>query len=154
MGERSSYDVQLVEAEQVRPLRMRILRAGRPAPESVYPYDELPDTLHVAAVVDKQVVGCATVFPESLDGNPDAWRLRGMAVDEAWQGKGVGSAVMERVRHELVTRGVRLLWCNARTPAVSFYRRHGWDTVGEEFLAERGIPHYRAVLRLGETTSA
>lgn len=139
--------VRLASAEQVRPLRMRILRAGRPATESIYPYDQLPQTLHVAAFAGDAVVGCATVFPESYEGEPRAWRLRGMAVDGQYQGCGIGSAILDQVKVELAARGVPLLWCNARTVALQFYLRHGFETVGEEFLAERDIPHFVAVFK-------
>jgi GNAT superfamily N-acetyltransferase len=148
MTEAQQVEVRLASAAEVRPLRMRVLRAGRPASESVYPYDQLAATLHVAAVDGDQVVGCATVFPEPYEGQLDAWRLRGMAVDEGFQGRGIGSRVMERVTSELVARGVTLLWCNARTVALPFYLRHGFTTVGEEFLAAHNIPHYVALLRL------
>ena len=141
-------EVRLASAAEVRPLRMRALRAGRPASESVYPYDQLPETLHVAAVVGEQVVGCATVFPEPYEGLPDAWRLRGMAVDERYRGRGIGTRVMDRMKVELAARGVRLLWCNARTVALPFYLRHGFTTEGEEFLAAHGVPHYVALLTL------
>ncbi len=148
MTEAQEVEVRLASAAEVRPLRMRVLRAGRPAPESIYPYDQLPETLHLAAVVGDQVVGCATVFPEPYEGEPDAWRLRGMAVAEGHQGRGIGAKVMERVKSELTARDVHLLWCNARTVALPFYLRHGFTTVGEEFLVAESIPHYVALLRL------
>lgn len=148
MTEARAVVVRFASAAEVRPLRMRVLRAGRPAPESIYPYDQLPETLHLAAVVGDQVVGCATVFPEPYEGQLDAWRLRGMAVAEGHQGRGIGAKVMERVKSELTARGVHLLWCNARTVALPFYLRHGFTTVGEEFLVAESIPHYVALLRL------
>ena len=140
-------EIRLVTAAEVRPLRRRVLRAGRPASESDYPYDDLAEALHVAAVVDGAVVGCATVYPEPYEGRP-AYRLRGMAVDPLLQGSGVGSRVIERAITELSDRGVLLLWCNARTTALPFYRRHGFVPVGDEFLAAHGIPHYLAVRKL------
>ena len=79
MTEAQEVEVRLASAAEVRPLRMRVLRAGRPAPESIYPYDQLPETLHLAAVVGDQVVGCATVFPEPYEAGLDAWRPRGTA---------------------------------------------------------------------------
>lgn len=144
-------EVRLASAAEVRPLRMRVLRAGRPASESDHPHDELAEAFHVAAVVGEQVVGCATVFPEPYEGRPDAWRLRGMAVDEGYQDRGIGATVMNRVKAELAARGVRLLWCNARTVALPFYLRHGFVTVGDEFLAAHDIPHYVAILALSSS---
>ena len=139
-----AVEVRLTDAPAVRPLRQKMLRAGRPVSESVYPYDDLPEALHVAAYAGDVVVGCATVYPEPYEGRP-AYRLRGMAVEHEHQGSGVGSQVMTRVIDELRARGVALLWCNARTVALPFYRRHGFTPVGEEFLAAHDIPHYVAV---------
>lgn len=148
MAAEHAVHVRLGSAEEVRPLRMRVLRAGRPVSESAYAYDDLAETVHVVAVGGGEVVGVATVFPEPYDDQPGAWRLRGMAVAPPYQGKGVGSAVLVRVVDELLARSVPLLWCNARTTALPFYRRHGFTTVGEEFLAAPDIPHCVAVLAL------
>lgn len=146
MTQLAEVEIRLTTAADVRPLRRRVLRAGRPAVESSYPYDDLPEALHAAAFAGDTIVGVATVYPEPYDGRSDAWRLRGMAVDPTYQGRGVGSRVMELVMQELRSRGVELLWCNARTVALPFYLRHGFVTIGDEFLAEQGIPHYVAVL--------
>lgn len=145
-GVPDGVEVRLASVAEVRPLRMTMLRAGRPASESCYPYDELPATLHVAAVFGLDVIGCATVFPEPIGDELAAWRLRGMAVAEEWQGRGVGYRVMQRVEQELVARSVPQLWCNARTAALAFYRGYGFSTRGGEFLAEQDIPHYVTVL--------
>ncbi len=132
----------------MRPLRAAVLRPGLPPAASVYPQDDRPDTLHLAAY-DRTgaVVGCATVFPEPLDGVP-GWRLRGMATASAVRSRGVGSALLERTFAELAARSAPMLWCNARTPAVAFYRRAGFETVGEQFDSAPAGPHYRMIRRL------
>ena len=124
-----------------------MLRAGRPTEESFYPPDDLAATMHLAAYLNDQVVGTVTVFPEPLDGEP-AWRLRGMAVDPALQNSGVGSAIMQDMTRRLRDQGVGVLWCNARTSALGFYRKQGFEVVGEEFIADANVPHYRAILHL------
>jgi ribosomal protein S18 acetylase RimI-like enzyme len=143
----SAVDVRLVDAATVRPLRHAMLRAGRPAEESFYPPDELDETIHLAAYVNDEVVGTVTFFPEPLDGEP-AWRLRGMAVDRALQNSGIGSTIMHEMTRRLREHGVTLLWCNARTSALGFYRKQGFEVVGEEFIADASVPHYRAILQL------
>jgi predicted GNAT family N-acyltransferase len=124
-----------------------MLRAGRPTEESFYPPDDLAETMHLAAFVNEEVVGTATVFPEALNGEP-AWRLRGMAVDPAHQGSGVGTVLMHDMTRRLLEGDVNLLWCNARTTALDFYRKQGFEVVGDEFIADADVPHYRAVLHL------
>ena len=79
-----------------------------------------------------------------------------MAVEPAFQSKGLGRALVEVLEREAVedppagANGgpVRLLWCNARTPAVPFYRKLGWQVVSEEFLIPTAGPHFRMMKRL------
>jgi predicted GNAT family N-acyltransferase len=139
-----------VDAATVRPLRHAVLRAGRPAAESVYPQDDLADTVHLAAVdPDGTVVACGTFFPEALGGEP-AWRLRGMATASGVRRQGHAGSLLAEALRLLDGRGVTTLWCNARTAALPFYRRWGFTVLGEEFESA-GVPHYRAVLSLTGT---
>jgi predicted GNAT family N-acyltransferase len=132
----------------VLPLRARVLRPGQPIDVARYDIDADPATVHVAARdADGRVISCATVFPEPFDDEP-AWRLRGMATDVAWQGRGVGSAVLARVIDDVRRAGGEVLWCNARVAALGLYRRAGFVTVGEEFEVTGIGPHYVALLRL------
>ena len=142
-----TIEMRRVDAEVVRPLRHSVLRAGADLSESVYPVDDLPDTVHLAAMSGDVVVGTATVFPEPYDGRA-AWRLRGMAVAEARRGEGIGFSLLREVVDRVRARGSDLIWCNARTVALPFYVRNGFTIVGEEFLAGGGVPHYRALREL------
>ena len=136
-----------VDAGVVRPLRHEVLRPGADMSESVYPVDDLPGTVHLAALDGEVVVGTATCFAEPIEGRP-AWRLRGMAVAESHRGVGIGSLLLAEVLRQVRENAGDLLWCNARTVALPFYTRHGFTIVGEEFLAAHGVPHYLAILWL------
>jgi GNAT superfamily N-acetyltransferase len=144
--------VGLATANDVLALRAQVLRPGQPVHVASYDTDADPATVHVAARdASSRVVSCVTVFPEDFDGEP-AWRLRGMATDPAWQGRGVGSAVLAAAVDEVRLAGGRVLWCNARVAALNLYLRAGFQTVGEEFDVAGIGPHYRAVLRLTRST--
>lgn len=137
----------------LRPLRAEVLRPGQPVSASAYAQDDDPETLHLAAYDDSgAVVGCATFFPEPLDGEP-AWRLRGMATASAVRGQGYGGQLLTRGLSELRGRGVPLLWCNARTSAVGFYEGYGFRRRGEEFDVPSLGPHYLLVLRLAAASA-
>lgn len=137
--------IRVVPAEVVRPLRRAVLRPGLPQEQSVYPQDATG--LHLAAYgPGREVVGCATVSPEPLDGAP-AWRLRGMATAPEVRGTGVGGALLERAMLELIRREVPLLWCNARVPAAGFYRRYGFEQSGPAF----DLPQIGSHLRMTRT---
>jgi predicted GNAT family N-acyltransferase len=144
--------VERVDAATVRPLRHAVLRSGRPPEESQYPQDDLPDTLHLAALDDSgDVLACATVFPEPYEGRP-AWRLRGMASAPEVRGQGHAGALLAEALRLLHALGAELLWCNARVAALPFYLRFGFTTVGEQFEVV-GVPHYLAVLELTPTVN-
>jgi ribosomal protein S18 acetylase RimI-like enzyme len=117
------------------------------------PGDEQGDAVHLAAVDDDEVVGCCVVLPRPYPlrpGTPGAWQLRGMATAPERQRQGIGALVLGGATAEVERRRGRLLWCDARTSAVEFYRRHGFGTEGEEFVTpETGIPHYRMWRPLG-----
>ena len=126
------------------PLRRKVLRQGMPAETAIFPGDDEPETFHLGALRNGEIVGIATflVRPYPLDAaGARAWQLRGMAVDPDLQGQGVGTrileAAIETLRDELVARderrGTATLWCKARIKAVEFYRRNGWVIEGDEF---------------------
>jgi predicted GNAT family N-acyltransferase len=142
------FTLTTVPAAEVIDLRHRVLRTGRPESEAHYDVDDQASTVHIAAIdADGTVIACATFFPEPFDSAP-AWRLRGMATDEAHRGRGLGSAVLRAGITHVASRQGRLLWCNARAPALSLYQRAGFVTVGEEFDVPGIGPHYRAVLQI------
>ncbi|MEO8330470.1 MAG: GNAT family N-acetyltransferase [Candidatus Nanopelagicales bacterium] len=136
-----------VDAEQVWPLRRRILRPGMSEQASIYPQDHEEMTHHWAIFDTDVVVACLTQFPERYD-NRHAWRLRGMAVDPAFQGGGFGTALFEKARQVVVAEGAEIFWCNARVSAAEFYEKLGFELIGPVFLTEPGVPHRVAVMRL------
>ena len=133
--------VELVPVELVRPLRGSVLRPGRPAQESVYPGDDHPMAAHAAIFVSGVAVAVAvgSILPEEPPWpvptglGPACWRIRGMATAPEFRGRGLGRQILDT----LVTHGRRstdpaaLVWCNARVPALSFYRSAGFEGRGE-----------------------
>ena len=41
----------------------------------------------------------------------------------------------------------RLLWCNARVPAMGFYQKLAWQVVSDEFHIPTAGPHVKMVRR-------
>lgn len=81
-----------------------------------------------------------------------SFRLRGMAVDQPWRGRGIGRELWQAAAELLSERGVRLCWANARDTALAFYVRLGWRVVGEGFEGEQGLPHHLVTVRVGRST--
>jgi len=143
--------------QQTRELRHAVLRPGLPVGILDSPMDGV--AVEIAAWDGERLVGTARVFSQPWDGDPfpgsdsGAWQLRGMAVEPAYQGQGIGGRVLAEAVTAAREGGAFFLWANARTSALGFYQRHGWAARGEEFIyPESGIPHYKVTFTLALTT--
>ena len=140
----SSVEIRPIIAEQTRPLRNAVLRPHQSPEELVFSGDDSPETLHLGAFLDGELVGIASVCREPLPGraSPTSWRLQGMAVVPQVQGQGCGRLILERCIRHVVERGGTELWCQGRSGVIGFYRSMGFETLGEEFQIEVTGPHY------------
>jgi GNAT superfamily N-acetyltransferase len=126
-------------------LRSLVLRPGLDIKYSIFAGDDLPSTYHFA-FLDPQgtPLSVATFMQEPFSVFPNlspAYRLRGMATDPSHQRQGLGRKVLLRAEHFLRHHNVKVLWCNARTSAISFYEKMGFMVSGEEFNIEQVGPH-------------
>jgi GNAT superfamily N-acetyltransferase len=143
----SQIKVVRVDAAEVVDLRHRVLRAGMSRQDAHFDGDDLPDTVHIAALEAGKVIGCATVLTNTFN-RERACQLRGMAVDPAAQRRGIGRKLLQEIERIARERGVSLLWANCRKPAVEFYRKNGWTSVSEEFEIPTAGPHFKMTRRL------
>jgi predicted GNAT family N-acyltransferase len=132
--------------DEILPLRHRILREGLPVETAHFPGDEAPTSIHLGAFTQSgKCVACATLHLNEYDHEP-AYQLRGMAVDPTYQRQQLGSQLLAEI--ESMTGEVKKLWCNARTPATAFYKKHGWRIVSDEFHIPTAGPHFKMFKRL------
>jgi ribosomal protein S18 acetylase RimI-like enzyme len=61
-------------------------------------------------------------------------QFRKFAVAPEWQGRGVGSKLLEHAAVVARDAGARTMWCDARTSALSFYQRFGMQTESSPFM--------------------
>lgn len=131
--------------EATRPLRQRLLRPHQSLDDLRREGDDDPGAGFFAALTDDgTVIATASVLHERCPWQPertDAWRLRGMATEPALGGRGFGTAVLTAALNHVATNGGRLVWCNARTPALPFYLRAGFVPHGEESDEPQIGPH-------------
>ena len=134
--------IDLVPWQTVLPVRHAVLRPGRPLETAQFAQDGDPDTIHVAARDPAgAVIGCATFFPDPLEGTP-AWVLRGMATLPGYRGQGIGGQVLAAGVAEVIRRDGTIMWCRGRVAAGDFYRRHGFVSRGDQFTVDPAGPHY------------
>lgn len=124
--------IRRVSAEEVRPLRHRVLRPGQAFEDTAFAGDDAG--AHLGAFDGEELVGIASLYREDRVGGPaGGWRLRGMATDAGVRGAGFGAALLDGCIGHVATAGGTELWCNARMAAVGFYRRAGFEIVSEAF---------------------
>jgi predicted GNAT family N-acyltransferase len=88
---------------------------------------------HVVAKREEDaVIGCGRLLPDGTIGR--------LAVERAWRGRGVGSAILSRLVDIARNTGFERVVLNARTDAEAFYARRGFAAAGPEFT-EAGIRH-------------
>jgi GNAT superfamily N-acetyltransferase len=147
----AKIEIRRVGVEEILDLRHRILRAGLPPESARFEGDEAETTLHLAALAVEpsgKAVGCLSLMLNSFEGEP-AWQLRGMAVDESQQQRGLGRMLLAQAEAEVASENKTwLLWCNARLPAAGFYQKHGWAIVSEVFEISTAGPHVKMRKRL------
>ncbi|UQA59823.1 GNAT family N-acetyltransferase [Polyangium aurulentum] len=140
----NTHDIRRISAAETRHLRRVVLRPHQRPEDLVYPGDDALDTLHLELSVGGEQRAVASMYREPPPGTQDAgaYRLRGMAVLPEDQGRGYGAALVQACVEHARQHGGTRLWCNARTTAAGFYRKLGFEAVGDEFELPGIGPHY------------
>jgi ribosomal protein S18 acetylase RimI-like enzyme len=126
-----------ISLPETRPLRHAVLRPHETVESLV---SQEPSDAYAVGVFDGEaLIAVGFVAP---DGEPGAWRVRGMATVPAARGSGAGTAVLDALLTHAIDGGASRLWCNARTRARSLYERAGFRVVSEEFELPDIGPHF------------
>ena len=114
---------------QTRDLRQAVLRPHESAANLAT--HETPDAFALGAFErGEELVAVGFV---GADGEPGAWRVRGMATRPEARGRGAGSAILAALVEYARANGARRVWCNARVRARSLYEHAGFRVVSDEF---------------------
>jgi ribosomal protein S18 acetylase RimI-like enzyme len=126
-------EIKLISAEETYEIRKEILRKNIPLTEKTEG-DFKESTFHLGAFIDGELVSVAT-FVENKNSyfKGNQYRLRGMATDRVYQGKGLGRKLILKAEEILKVRKADVLWFNARIGALDFYKKLGYEIIGEEF---------------------
>jgi predicted GNAT family N-acyltransferase len=143
-----TFTIKQVSIDEILDLRMAVLRDGTPSTNPRYPEDDSPDSVHLAVLIDDDVVATSTWLPRpwTLDTVAPATQLRGMAVAKALQGSGIGGTLLHAGMERAIEQGSHYVWARARDSAIYFYERHGFTVVGDQFMDEAtGVGHHLVV---------
>lgn len=139
-----SLEIRLINGGDAIPLRKKILRPEEPTNAGViYVGDDLPSTYHFGLFLNQELRGVSTFLSEPFPAFPARlpYRLRGMAVDTASQGQGLGLKLLSFGVEFLSEKNCDLIWFNARENAFSFYGKLGFTTHGPMFDIKGAGPH-------------
>jgi ribosomal protein S18 acetylase RimI-like enzyme len=139
--------VKRISANDTLPLRSAVLRNNLPAEQCVFNTDA--QGFHLGAFADNKLVSIATFFAEDYpELGSGGYRLRGMATDPDFSGKGYGSALIQFAINELQNQGISYLWCNARKGALGFYEKLNFKIISDEFIVPGIGPHFNMSIQI------
>jgi GNAT superfamily N-acetyltransferase len=141
------------EFEEYYRLRYERLRKPQGVPPGGEREGQIEDSsTHLIAEVDGRIVG-ATSLVVGMRRDPDSGarhvyvRWRNLAIDEEFEGRGIGAALSAAVEERARAIGAKELVGNSRAENVHYFERFGFVAVGpgEDLL---GIKHVAIVKRL------
>ena len=123
--------------KQMIELRNDILR--KPLGLSFTPADfqKEQQNILIGAFEVNKIVGCCVLTKV----NERTIQLRQMAVNNEFQGKGVGKQIVQYAEKIAQEEKYETIMMHARSVAVSFYKKLGYAIEGNEFM-EVSIPHF------------
>ncbi len=95
------------------------------------------DCFHLGYFKEHKLIACLLLLPKENG----KIQMKQVAVDFAWQGKGIGAKLVAAAEMLASEKGFHLMFCHARDTAVPFYEKLNYKKVGDMF-EEVTIPHW------------
>jgi GNAT superfamily N-acetyltransferase len=139
---RSDLHIRQASIEDAAPLAELVSALGYPTTpiemkERLAALTTRQDYATPVACWDDKIVGLAGAFLHlAIEHNRPVARLTGLVVHEDWQGRGVGTLLMQHLEEWAQQRGavtITLTSANHRHGAHEFYRHIGYDQTGVRF---------------------
>ena len=119
--------------EEASRIRFRVFVEEQGVPREIELDDQDHQCVHALAFDERgEAVGTGRLLPDAHIGR--------MAVLRERRRHGVGTLLLNKLTEAARQRGDREIVLSAQVHAVDFYRRHGYEAVGEIY-EEAGIPH-------------
>ena len=128
-------NIKIISAETTFSVRNPVLRPNLPVETCSFEGDNLPTTTHFGFYLEQKLVGVVSAFQKSNENwsKNNQIQIRGMAVLEDFQKKGIGEALVQHVIEQSKLNNVQLIWFNARKNAVPYYEKNGFHIHGTAF---------------------
>jgi ribosomal protein S18 acetylase RimI-like enzyme len=137
-------EIKKITAFETIIVRHPVLRLGKPIASCYFEGDDLPTTSHFGLFVENHLTAVISAFKvqNKLFIEENQYQIRGMAVLEEFQKKGFGEALLKYCENEITVAKGELIWFNARESAVGFYKKSGYEILGDKFEIPDVGPHY------------
>lgn len=136
-------EVKQIDSKDTYPIRHAVLRQGLPIETCQFEGDNDEFTFHLGAYIQDRLASVASFYLKSHDNflEPYQFQLRGMATLSEYQKQGLSAALLQMAFPIIKRNHVKLLWCNARVPAIGFYEKMGFVKDSDVFEIEGVGPH-------------
>lgn len=142
---KKEYQVKEISAEETYLVRHPVLRTGKPIATCAFVGDNLASTIHLGLFHKNNIIGVVSFMQtkHELFNKTSQYQLRGMAILQPYQGKGLGNILLQYGEALLANKNVDLIWCNARKKALNFYKRRAYKIKGTSFNISDIGAHFR-----------
>jgi GNAT superfamily N-acetyltransferase len=137
-------NIEKINTETTFKVRNAVLRPNQPVESCYFDGDNLFTTSHYGYYMKGNLVGIISAFEKINENwsNDRQIQVRGMAVLDDFQKKGIGKQLLQHLIKVAKENNSTLIWCNARKNAVLFYEKNGFDVMGAAFEIEGIGTHY------------
>lgn len=126
------------ELKEYYQLRWKILRKPWNQPKGSEKDEKEHEAIHLAAFSDGSLVGCARGHFNS----PKQAQIRYMAVAKDHRNLGIATKFLQKMEKSLHSKGAREIILKARSNAISFYEKNGYEIFKKGDILFREIEHY------------
>lgn len=133
-----------ITATETYVVRLPVLREGKPIESCHFDGDNLPSTHHFGLFMDDSLIGVASIFKSKnkIFEQNNQIQLRGMAVLKSHQRQGLGEDLIHTVEDYAKKNKADIIWFNARSVAINFYKKLGYEIIGIPFYIKDIGTHY------------
>jgi len=122
---------------QLIALRTKILRTPLGLKFSIDELEAENNQLHFGIFKNNIAIACIVLVPQ----NKGKIKMRQVCIDNHYQGKSLGTFILNHCENYAKENGYNYIHCNARNSAKQFYLKNGYTIKGDNFI-EVGIEHY------------
>jgi N-acetylglutamate synthase-like GNAT family acetyltransferase len=119
-------------------LRWRILRAPLNQPKGSEKDEYENQAIHIIAVEEDKIIGCGRAH---FNTKQEA-QIRFMAVEDQWQGKGIGKMILDELEKRVLKKGAKKIILHARENVIKFYQKNGYIVIKPSHTLFGKVKHY------------